>query len=127
MDLLSLPVFLSTISNLMHHQVVDVSVRAMLMLEEKIRALELNDSISDELLKMVGPLETVLQSSESDPETLEKKQVALSCLGELARLLSKDKPVPFTELMPLVIGPKALTNDNMQLASSAMVTLALIW
>lgn len=128
MDLLSLPKYVEAIVALMHHDNAAVCIRAISMMEEKIQAAENTEETTGLMTCLVPELLLVLQSTgdEDDDDLLEKKQIALSCLGELARFMAKNKPVLFAETVPLIIGDHGLLHANPRVSSSAMVTLSFI-
>lgn len=124
--LLPTSVFFEMIRKLLHSSIGTVRHKAMELLNSNL-GHHTNTSLHDQveaLLGLVKELLTILKGTKDMEETIINQQTALYSLKLLSRLLAKDHPSQFKEVMCAAINVCSYKDANAQVVSSALLCIA---
>ncbi|XP_078352830.1 HEAT repeat-containing protein 1-like isoform X2 [Oculina patagonica] len=122
--LLPASVFFDVIKKLLHSSNSTVRRKAMELLNSKLSNYTGNYPADQALLSLVTELLVISRGTGDSEESIINKQTALYSLKLLSRLLSKDYPSEFKEVMSTAIDVFSSKDANAQVASSALLCAA---
>ncbi|KAJ3185328.1 HEAT repeat-containing protein 1 [Gaertneriomyces sp. JEL0708] len=128
--LLSLPVFMHTMSRLMKHESPTIRRKAINLLDAKVSAIAADFDVEmlQHFTDIVEDLRLVVAGDEDehDEEILENKQTALLCLTTMAQLMARSDPDTYVSLLDALAGDSALGHSNRRVVASAMACITVI-
>ncbi|EGC38069.1 hypothetical protein DICPUDRAFT_149273 [Dictyostelium purpureum] len=120
-QLLSVPGFISTITQLLEHSDSNVRRRSLVIFNEKITLIkeDIEQEQVDQFLCLIDSFARILESS---TETEANKQTALLSFEILARNFSSSNPTVFLSQIPIII--KSMGHSSHQVVSSSLICIA---
>ncbi|EDO34893.1 predicted protein [Nematostella vectensis] len=123
-QLLPTSVFIGVIQRLLVNDNVTVRRKAMELLNAKLAHYTIQPNQVNELLDLVNDLVAFVEGRCSGEETAVNRQTALYSLKLLARLLAEQEPAIFTKVLELSIKIFTAKDENILVASNALLCLA---
>ncbi|KAI9477335.1 hypothetical protein BX667DRAFT_496444 [Coemansia mojavensis] len=128
--LMRLPLFVETVSRLLHHDDLKVRRRALALANTRLSAGAADEDV-DDVLALLEPVATVAASeSVSDEKDVSAavacQQAALLCVATAARRFASQRPTQFAEIVGLVSSAHSLGSVHAAVASAALAALAVL-